>query len=408
MHSKLLASLKRRVLRKMKDSGELFVSDTTLRDGEQMAGGTLFPHEKVDIARRLERLGVHSIDAGFPVCCRQEVECVRRVAQSVSKPIVTALCRARKEDVDLAYEALGEKFFTKRGVSIFIGTSPQHRQHKLDKSKGEIVGLAVQAVEYAAKFFPIVSFAPEDASRTEMDFLVELYEKAIDAGATAVGFTDTLGCLTPETAKARVTEISDRVGNIDKVLFGIHFHNDLGLAAANSLAAISTGCVDIFQGTLLGVGERAGNASLEQVILATTLCLDGQFPKKPKVDLRELRPACEAVAKHMGLDIPLCQPVVGHNVFRTEAGIHQHGILRSPETYELYPPETLGRQREIVLGKHSGRHALRNALEEAGLRPDEEQLQRIYVRFKEHFESSKTITVEQVVAIGTQVMGTGA
>lgn len=408
MRLDLLAPLKRKIIRNMKSGDELFVSDTTLRDGEQMPGGTLLPDEKVEIARQLEALGIHSIDAGFPICCRQEVDCVRRVAESVSKPIVTALCRARKDDIDLAYEALRRKFLGKRGVSIFLASSPQHREYKLHKTRAEILDLAVEAVRYATKSFPIVSFAPEDASRTETDFLIELYERAIDAGATTIGYTDTVGCLTPEQARTHIAEIHHGVKNIDRALLAIHFHNDLGMATANSLAAISTGFVDIFQGTLLGVGERAGNASLEQVILAMEVCGNGRLPKRPKIDRMMLRPACETVARHMNLAIPLCQPVVGQNVFRTEAGIHQHGILQNPETYELYPPESVGARREFVLGKHSGKHALRSALAERGVEPDEQQLRQIHARFKEHFHARKTIAVEQVVQIAREVVRSSA
>ena len=403
MPSRLLGPLKRHVIRKMKRSDVLFVSDTTLRDGEQMPGGTLFPREKVEIARHLERLGVHSIDAGFPACCGQEADSVRQVAGAVSDPIVTALCRATEADIDLAAEALRDKFLTKRGVSIFIGTSPQHREHKLGKTRAQILEMAVRSVEYACKSFAIVAFSPEDASRTELDFLVELYEAAIAAGATTVGFTDTLGCLTPDRAARCVTEIGERVGNIDRALFAIHFHNDLGMACANSLAAIRTGYVDIFQGTLLGIGERAGNASIEQVVVSARLLLNGEIPKKPQVNLSALKPACRLVAECMGLDIPAYQPVVGDNVFRTEAGIHQDGILKCPETYELYPPEEVGQSRQVVLGKHSGKHALQRVAAEHGIELDDTQLAELFRRFKKHFESAKSITVEQVLAMARKV-----
>lgn len=397
----IIGLIRRRTLHAMKSSGVLYVSDTTLRDGEQMPGGTLLCEEKVEIARHLERIGVHSIDAGFPACGQCEVDSVRQIARAVSKPLVTALCRAKTEDIDLAYEALKELPLNRRGVSIFLGASPLHRRAKLGLSKSQIIDLAARTIDYALNRFPVISFAPEDASRTEIDFLVELYDAAIQAGAANVGFTDTIGCLDPQSTRRYVEEINARVQNIDKALFAIHFHNDLGMAAANSLTAIKTGCVDIFQGTLLGVGERAGNASLEQVLVALRV---GEYPKRPQVDLGQLLPACRALANHMQLPVPPCQPVAGANVFRTEAGIHQHGILLDPGTYELIPPELLGVRRELVLGKHSGRHALRRMLADRGFDLSPQELDAVYEAFKKHFEVHKRIGGDEVAALARRTL----
>ena len=193
----IIGLIRRRTIHSMKSSGVLFISDTTLRDGEQMPGGTLLASEKVEIARHLEQIGVHSIDAGFAACCEAEVQGIREIAKSVRKPLVTALCRATEGDIDAAYDALKELPLQRRGVSIFLGASPTHREAKLGKTKSQILDIATAAIDYALKRFPVVSFAPEDASRTEIDFLVDLYEAAIDAGAANVGFTDTIGCLDP-------------------------------------------------------------------------------------------------------------------------------------------------------------------------------------------------------------------
>jgi 2-isopropylmalate synthase len=395
----IISLIRKRTIHTMKHSGVLFVSDTTLRDGEQMPGGTLLPAEKVDIALHLEKIGVHSIDAGFPACCEAEVKSIRQIARSVTKPLVTALCRAKTEDVDLAYAALKDLPLQRRGVSIFIGASPIHREAKLGKTRAQIIDIAAETIDYALKHFAIVSFAPEDASRTEIDFLVDLYEAAIAAGAANVGFTDTIGCLDPESTRRYVGEVNARVKQIDKALFAIHFHNDLGMAVANSLTAIRTGCVDIFQGTLLGVGERAGNASLEQVLVAMAL---GEYPKKPKVPLGELRPACRTVAAHMGLTVPCYQPVVGENVFRTEAGIHQHGVLLDPATYELIPPEVIGAERELVLGKHSGRHALQSMLAKHGFALSDDELNFVYEEFKGYFEAHKRVATDRILKLASE------
>ncbi len=404
MLKSVIQQARKAVIRSMKKKPVLYVSDTTLRDGEQMPGGSLLAAEKVRIARQLEAVGVHSIDAGFPVAGVAEVEGVAMVAAAVKSPVVTALCRARTEDVDAARQALKDKTMRKRGVSIFIGTSPRHRENKLRMSKTEIIDRSLAIVDYAADFFPIISFAPEDASRTEIDFLVELYEKVIDAGVANIGFTDTVGCLNPESTRRYIGEIVDGTPNIDRALLAVHFHNDLGMATANTLAAVRTGCVNIFQGTLLGVGERAGNTSLEQVALAASIEIDGAYPKKPHVDLKALRKACGTVAACMGLSIPPNQPVVGANVFRTESGIHQHGLLSDPQTYELFPPETVGAARELVLGKHSGKHALAHLLKDGGIETVDGELDAIYDCLMSYFRTHKDIAPDAVLAMARDVI----
>ncbi len=397
----IVPSLVRMTIKNMKKSSTLYISDTTLRDGEQMPGGTLLPHEKVEIAKELEEIGVHSIDAGFPISHKNEIEAIREIVKSVKKPVITALCRAKKEDIDAAYEALSEAPLHKRGVTIFIGTSPQHRKNKLRKKRQEIIDMSVDTIQYASKYFALISFASEDGSRTELDFLSELYKEAIDAGAINIGLTDTIGRFDPEEARRYVLELYDRVENIDKALFSIHFHNDLGMAVANSLAAIKTGYVDICQGTFLGVGERAGNAALEQIIGALYLStidpeIYGKYPKKPeKIKLEKLTDLCNLISEKTGFKVPKNQPIVGENIFRTEAGIHQDGIIKDPSTYELFPPETFGAKREIIVGKHSGIHGIEYAARERGFDLSKEEVRKVFNCVKEYFNDNKKMSDEK-------------
>ncbi|MEK6951500.1 MAG: pyruvate carboxyltransferase, partial [Nanoarchaeota archaeon] len=264
---------KKQFVHYIKDSDEILVSDTTLRDGEQMPGVLFTPENKREIADYLTKMGVYSIDAGFPVCSEGERRAIKEIAKSsrgLINPIITTLSRAKREDIDASYETLSSLNRARRGISIFLGSSPQHRK-KLGKEKEEIIEMTRDSINYAKGYFNIISFAPEDASRTELEFLIRLYETAIVAGVSCIGFTDTVGYLTPSKTKEYVNEINRNVTGIEDVLFAIHFHNDLGLAVANSLEAIKTGYVDIFQGTIAGIGERSGNTAIEPVVMALKL-----------------------------------------------------------------------------------------------------------------------------------------
>lgn len=341
-------------------------SDTTLRDGEQMPGATLEPDEKMRIALALEAAGVHSLDAGFPASSPADVEAIRKMVGRVKRPVLTALCRTVKGDVDAAFEALSGNPVHKRGVSLFCGTSPLHRQHKLQKTETEILKLITETVAYAAERFAIVAFSPEDASRTEIPFLCECYRQAIAAGATTVGFPDTVGILTPEKAAGFVRRIQDDVPNLDRALLAVHFHNDLGLAVANTLACIAEGA-NVVQCTVGGIGERAGNASLEEVAMALALHHD-QYGRAGKIDTTRLAPLCELVSELTGIPISPMKPISGANIFATEAGIHQDGLLKNPDTYLPYRPERVGAGGiRLVLGRHSGRRAVAHRLKEIGL-----------------------------------------
>ncbi len=385
-----LATLGRRVTQTIKTamiqhhrrSGAVLFSDTTLRDGEQMPGATLEPRDKLEIALALERVGVHSLDAGFPASSEQDVEAIRLMVGQVKRPVLTALCRTVNSDVDAADRALEGQPAHKRGVSLFVGTSPLHREYKLQKSRAEILKLIGETVAYAASKFEIVAFSPEDASRTELDYLCECYRVAIDAGATTVGFPDTVGILTPEKVRQFLDAIQTGVPNIDRVLLAVHFHNDLGLAVANSLAGIAAGA-HVVQCTVNGIGERAGNASLEEVAMALDLHFD-QFGRRAKLDTKQLVPLCHLVQRLTGIRTAPNKPVCGPTVFATEAGIHQDGLLKNPDTYLPFRPERVGGDGiQLVLGRHSGRRAVAHRLEQLQLDHSDAAVAKVLDRIKQ-------------------------
>ena len=365
LSSQITGAVRHAIISHHKRSGTVLFSDTTLRDGEQMPGATLEPHEKLTIAKALQDAGVHSLDAGFPASSEADVEAIRMMIGVITKPVLTALCRTVKSDIDAADRALNGNPPHKRGVSLFCGTSPLHRQHKLNKSKSEVLNIIAENVGYAASKFRIVAFSPEDASRTEMDFLCECYRLAIDCGATTIGFPDTVGLLTPEKARRFMQAIRDNVPNLDRALLAVHFHNDLGLAVANTLACIEEGA-NVVQCTVNGIGERAGNASLEEVVMALAMHPD-QYHRKFRINTSRLAPLCRLVAELTGIAIPRMKPIGGSNIFATEAGIHQDGLLKNPDTYLPFRPERVGADGiQLVLGRHSGRRAVAHRLAEVG------------------------------------------
>ncbi|MBU0466895.1 MAG: pyruvate carboxyltransferase [Nanoarchaeota archaeon] len=393
----------------VKKSRELLVSDSTLRDGEQTPGVSLLPDEKVRIAGLLAEMGVDSIDAAFAGAGGSEVEALKRITNYFGKsrdmPRVTSLCRAVESDIDAAFEGLRLAGVSKRGVSIFIGTSPEHMKFKFrDASKERIIDRAVKAICYArSKGFAMISFSPEDASRTEPEFLTEIYEAVIDAGAVNIGFTDTVGEMTPFETFFKINYIAENVFNFRKATFAIHFHNDLDLATANSLTAIETGKVDIFQGTIGGIGERSGNAPLESVVMA--LKLKPQiYGMTTRIDISKIGPTADEVYKLIGVEIPDTKPIIGRNIFRTEAGIHQAGLMAGPETYEIFPPSEVGRQgRELWIGKHSGRHAVYDCLAKNGYGGS----QRIFDEFKEMAGRQKGVGERELLEIAEMQKGVG-
>ncbi|MBM82132.1 MAG: pyruvate carboxyltransferase [Planctomycetaceae bacterium] len=366
-------TVKRAIINHHRRSGTILFSDTTLRDGEQMPGATLDPDDKLRIAQALEAAGVHSLDCGFPASSEADVIAIRKMIGVVKKPVLTALCRTVKGDVDAADEALDGNPTHKRGVSLFCGTSPLHRRDKLQKSESEVLDLIEDTVSYAASKFEIVAFSPEDASRTEFEYITQCYKAAIDAGATTIGFPDTVGLLTPEKVREYIRHIQDNVPNVDRALLAVHMHNDLGLAVANTLAGIDEGA-NVVQCTVNGIGERAGNASLEEVAIALTLHQD-QFGVTAKVDTTKLSPICELVSELTGIPLAPNKPVAGANIFATEAGIHQDGLLKNPDTYLPFRPEQVGAEGiKLVIGRHSGRRAVAHRLEELGLQATDDEV----------------------------------
>ncbi|MGE3313626.1 MAG: pyruvate carboxyltransferase [Planctomycetaceae bacterium] len=374
-------AVKQAVIQHHRRSRAVLFSDTTLRDGEQMPGATLEPEDKVRIALALEATGVHSLDAGFPASSEADFAAIRRMVPLIQKPVLTALCRTLNSDVDAAARALDGRPTHKRGVSLFCGTSPLHREQKLGKSKSEVLKLIGESIAYASSKFQIVAFSPEDASRTEIDFLCEAYREAIAAGATTVGFPDTVGILTPEKARKFIREIQDKVPNIDRALLAVHFHNDLGLAVANTLACIDEGA-NVVQCTVNGIGERAGNAALEEVAVALALHGD-QFQRRMKIDISKLAPLCQLVSELTGIPLPPNKPIAGGNIFATEAGIHQDGLLKDPDTYLPYRPERVGAQGiRLILGRHSGRRAVAHRLQEIGIVADDARVSSVLESIK--------------------------
>ncbi|MEJ2009614.1 MAG: pyruvate carboxyltransferase [Acidobacteriota bacterium] len=365
-----------------REERELFFSDTTLREGEQMPGVALGLEDKVEIARALTAAGVRSIEAGFPACAASEIRAMQAIVREVHGPVMMALCRTLPRDIDAANEALAGAPPYRRSASLFLGTSPSHRDYKFHMTKSQVIDTIVRGIEYARQSFRLVAFSAEDASRTERDFLCEVYRHAIDAGATVIGFPDTLGVLTPGKTKSFIRHLQNNIPNLGRVMIAVHFHNDLGLATANTLAAVEEG-VQVVQCTVNGLGERAGNAPLEEVALAIILNHE-EYRCRISIDATRLTSLCRLVAERTGIPISPHKPVVGSNIFATEAGIHQDGILKHPDTYLPFPPRTVGAdQIRLVLGKHSGRAGLAARLEEMGYKLSPEEINRVSEQFKE-------------------------
>jgi len=378
---KVRSAIKQAMIQHHRRSGIVLFSDTTLRDGEQMPGATLEPDDKVAIALALEKAGVHSLDCGFPASSEADGEAIRKMIGVVKKPVMTALCRTIPSDIDAADAALDGLPDHKRGVSLFCGASPLHRQYKLRKNQAETLRLIVDAVTYAADRFEIIAVSPEDSTRTELPYLCEIAREVIDAGATTLGLPDTVGIMTPEKTRDFLRFIQDHVPNIDKVLIAVHFHNDLGLAVANSLASVQEGA-HVVQCTVNGIGERGGNAAFEEVAVALALHAE-QYGVKSKIDTTQLVPLCRLVAERTGIPLPPNKAVCGSNMFATEAGIHQDGLLKNPDTYLPYRPEYVGAEGiQLILGRHSGRRAVAHRLEELQIELDENQVLAVLNRIK--------------------------
>ncbi|MFO0838306.1 MAG: pyruvate carboxyltransferase [Phycisphaerae bacterium] len=376
MFSVINRKIKRMVLRYQKSRPLIRISDTTLRDGMQTPGVSLEPGQKVTIAQALADAGIHSIDCGFPAAGPIEMAGVKAIARQVDGPILTAHSRTKREDIDAAAEALAGVSPLKKAITLFVGVSPLHREHKHNMTRAQVIKMLVDAVEYAGKHFEVISFGPEDASRAEPDFLAEIYEAAIQAGCLSVGYTDTVGSQTPDRVTDAIKHIQDNVKSIDDSMIAVHFHNDLGLATANALAAIKAGA-NVVQGTINGIGERAGNTAIEEVVVALTLHHE-EFAKSASVDPEKLFELSKLIAEMTGFRLAANKPVVGRNIFRTETGVHQNGQLKHAAMYMPFPPAMIGAGPvELVLGPNSGSSAVRYHLEAAGLEPKDEHVNMI-------------------------------
>lgn len=375
------------------------VFDTTLRDGEQSAGVNLNFQEKLEIAKQLERLGVDIIEAGFPASSQGDFSSVKAIAETVKGSSITGLARSVERDIETAWEAL--KHSAEPRIHVFLATSPIHMTYKLRMSADEVIEHAVASVKLAASKFPHVQWSAEDASRSDLPFLAQIIKAVIDAGATVINLPDTVGYTTPYEIGQMFRYVTENVPNIDKAILSTHNHDDLGMAVANSLAAIQNGVGQV-ECTVNGIGERAGNASLEEIAVALNIRKD-HYKADTGLTLKEIKRTSALVSKLTGMVVPNNKAVVGANAFAHESGIHQDGVLKNKQTYEIITPELVGvSSNRMVLGKHSGRHAFKDKLAELGFNGTDEQLQKIFVAFKDLADKKKDITEEDLFALMTE------
>jgi 2-isopropylmalate synthase len=374
----------------------LIIFDTTLRDGEQSPGASMNLAEKLEVAHALKELGVDVIEAGFPIASPGDFESVQAIARQVEGPVICGLARCNPEDIDRAWEAVKDS--ARPRIHVFLATSAIHREFKLKMAKEEIVTRAVEGVKRARGYCADVEFSPEDAARTELDFLAEVVERAVEAGATTLNIPDTVGYAVPSQYAEAIAHLKRTVRGIDKVVLSVHCHNDLGMAVANSLAAVEKGARQI-ECTINGLGERAGNCSLEEVVMALRTRQD-YYKLTTNINTRKLYPTSRLVSHVTGIQVQRNKAVVGQNAFAHEAGIHQDGLLKERSTYEIMNPQDVGLpQTELVLGKHSGRHALRQRVQELGYHLDEAQLQKVFDGFKALADRKKTIYNADIEAL---------
>ena len=386
----------------MSEPRSIKIFDTTLRDGEQSPGASMNLAEKLEVAQALVELGVDIIEAGFPIASPGDFEAVREIAANIRGATICGLARCNDKDIDRAWEAL--KQATSPRIHVFLATSAIHREFKLRMTTEEIIQRAVASVKRAVSYCDDVEFSPEDAVRTEPDFLCEVVEKAIDAGATTVNIPDTVGYATPAHMHRVIKTLVDRVPNIDKATISMHCHNDLGLAVANSLAGIEAGAGQI-ECTVNGIGERAGNCALEEVVMAMRTRAD-HYNCTTNINTTRLVPTSRLLTAITGMQVQRNKAIVGRNAFAHESGIHQDGMLKEPTTYEIMRPEDVGLAKtDLVLGKHSGRAALADRARQLGYHLTGEQLQAVFEQFKELADKKKDIYDGDLVALVRQHIG---
>lgn len=375
------------------------IFDTTLRDGEQSAGVNLHFHEKVEIALQLERLGVDVMEAGFPASSAGDLRAVQEIAKRIKNVSVTGLARTRLADIDAAWEAL--RVAQAPRLHVFIATSPIHMEHKLRMSPDEVVDASIQALRYAAGKFPMIEWSAEDATRSDWDFLVRIIQEVIRAGAKVINLPDTVGYTTPKEYAAMFQYVQQHVDGIEQATLSAHCHDDLGLAVANTLAAIEAGVGQI-EGTINGIGERAGNVALEEVLVAMAI-RKNFYGIETGVDLTQVARTSKLVSKLTGMVIPANKAVVGANAFAHESGIHQDGVLKNTLTYEIISPESVGvGSNRLVMGKHSGRHAFAEKCKDLGLTLENEDFNKLFEAFKALTDKKKEVTDDDILALALE------
>ncbi len=381
------------------DTRIIRIFDTTLRDGEQAPGNSMNIEEKLRLAKQLQKLNVDIIEAGFPIASEGDFEAVKKVAQVIKGPEIAGLCRSSEKDIDRAWEAL--KYAGEKGrIHTFIATSDIHMKYKLKMEPDQVLESAVKAVKRAASYTANVEFSCEDAVRTRLPFLAQVVEAVIAAGATTVNIPDTVGYTIPFEYFNIIKYLKDNVPNIEKAVISVHCHNDLGLSVANSIAAVQAGAGQV-ECTINGIGERAGNCSLEEFVMIMRTRRD-ILPYRTNIITEQLTPASRLLTNITGISVQPNKAVVGANAFAHEAGIHQHGMLMDKSTYEIMTPESVGLTASaLVLGKHSGRHAFKKRLEELGHDLADDMLNRAFDRFKDLADLKKEVFDEDLDAIVT-------
>jgi len=384
----------------LSEAEQVTIFDTTLRDGEQSPGCSMTADEKLCMARQLDRLGVDVIEAGFPVSSEGDFHSVQLVAREVRRPVIAALARCCPADIERAWQAL--KTAARPRIHTFLATSDIHLQYKLKLSRRECLERARDAVRFARSLCGDVEFSPEDATRSDPDFLCEVLGSVIEAGATTVNIPDTVGYTVPSEFADLIRTIRRKVHGIEEITISVHCHDDLGLAAANSLAAVSAGARQV-ECTINGIGERAGNASLEEFVMAMRVRPD-RYPFRTAVASEQLFPASQLLSEITRVPVQPNKAIIGRNAFAHEAGIHQDGMIKNALTYEIMTPQSVGvPSTRFVLGKHSGRHALGLRCEKLGFRLDRHQLDHIYRHFLALADSAKTVEDSQIVELITKM-----
>lgn len=380
---------------------KIIIFDTTLRDGEQSPGINLNRQEKLEIAKQLSRLGVDVIEAGFPIASPGDFEAVACIAREVQGPVIAALARATAKDIECAAQAL--KDATRPRIHTFIATSPIHMKYKLRKSPGEVLEMTDRAVRLARTLVADVEFSAEDATRSDLDFLCEVIGVAIAAGATTINVPDTVGYSTPAEFQQLIRYLREHAPGIEKAAISVHCHNDLGLAVANTLSAIDTGAVQV-ECTVNGLGERAGNAALEELVMALHTRAD-RFRTQTSIETEHLYRTSRLVSSLSGMPVQPNKAIVGENAFAHESGIHQDGMLKERTTYEIMTPQSIGLQESrLVLGKHSGRHAFRERLVELGYEMSPEEIDKAYERFINLCDRKKRVDDRDIQALADEQM----